>query len=63
MQKPNFNYKVFFIILQTRKKKTTPNFDGIEPPALKAQKLFFKWMVLYSKAESFQSWQTHVTIK
>lgn len=42
MQKPNFNYKVFFIILQTRKKKPTPNFDGIEPPALKAQKLFFK---------------------
>lgn len=41
MQKPNFNYKVFFIILQTRK-KPTPNFDGIEPPALKAQKLFFK---------------------
>lgn len=40
MQKPNFNYKVFFIILQTRKKN--PNFDGIEPPALKAQKLFFK---------------------
>lgn len=37
MQKPNFNYKVFFIILQTRKKNPP---QGIEPPALKAQKPF-----------------------
>lgn len=41
MQKPNFNYKVFFIIFTNTKKKPTPNFDGIEPPALKAQKTFF----------------------
>lgn len=39
MQKPNFS--VFHNFTNT-KKKPTPNFDGIEPPALKAQKLFFK---------------------
>lgn len=53
MQKPNFNYKVFFIILQTRKKKPTPNFDGIEPPALKAQKLFLNEWCSIQKLNHF----------
>lgn len=54
MQKPNFNYKVFFIILQTRK-KNPPQILMVSNhhAALKAQKLFLNEWCSIQKLSHF----------